>query len=122
MFGCTTDGCNEPACYIGGRCNLHEAVAAARRLTPEAFDRLRETLAKTSPLTDDEKREKRLRTALSRIEWQARDLARSVLEASTAGAPGAIISEQIRRGDVAAQGLANAVNAAAAEGAERAQR
>jgi len=50
----------------------------------------------------DQSNESRLRDALSSIERQSHDLALTVLEAVEAGAPFAVITEAVRRGDAQA--------------------
>lgn len=85
-FSCTTDGCGEKASGWHQRCAFHEAVVAARQLSPEAYDRLRSTLADASPLTDEDRRVARVRATLRTLEWTSRDYKRAIDAAKAAGA------------------------------------
>lgn len=101
MFGkCSTEGCDEMATgrLLGNKCPFHDAVAAARELPAGDFDRLREVLTYTPPWSDEERRARRVRSALSQIKWQARDLKRGRKRAIAAGATKGQIAEAVRAG------------------------
>lgn len=98
LFKCPVDGCPESGQTISGRCSFHSALASARNLTPEQFDRLRATLATETPLTDEDRRARSARGALATIEWNARDLKRSKRRAKDAGATEGQIATAVRSG------------------------
>ena len=98
---CSVDGCSEKA--AGGltfstRCAFHGAVETARYLTSEQFDRLREALATTPPLSDEERRARRVKIDLGGVERSARDLKRYKRYARKAGATASQIKDAVRRG------------------------
>lgn len=84
---CVVEGCPERAGWTtGNECAFHHLISLARGLSPERFDRLRTTLTTTEPLTEEERRVRRMRSALRRLEWTSRDLKRANKDARDAGA------------------------------------
>jgi hypothetical protein len=99
MFGpCTTSDCDKPSGVLSGKCNYHDAISSARNLEVDEFDRLREALAVTAPITDDERNVNRARYALKSIEWDARNLKRHKQMARENGATPAQIADAVSRG------------------------
>lgn len=95
---CSQLDCGEPTYGLERRCQLHTVIATARGLTPERFELVRDVLAKVQPLTDAEREERRVKSALTRIEWNARDLKRAKADARRAGADADQIAGAVRRG------------------------
>lgn len=125
MFGstCGSSGCDNPARYLSGRCAFHEALANARDLDPAEFDRFQEVLTYTPPWTDEERRARRARSALHRVQWTARDLKRARQDAAREGATKGQVADAVARGKAEApRDFADIVNKAVAKGAKRGKR
>lgn len=95
---CKAKECTRPGSLLGGRCNLHEALAQARELSPEQFDELREALSTTPPFSEADKRARRVKSTLARVQWTARDLKRAKLAAREAGATDSQVRDAVGRG------------------------
>lgn len=99
---CSVDGCPDRiAGILTNKCPFHDSLATARNLTPEQFDRLRDALATTPPISDEERRTRRVKAVLARVEWTSRDLRRQKLEARSLGAAESQIKDAVRRGRAA---------------------
>lgn len=93
MPTCSVEGCSLPGSFMdGNRCGLHHLVFMACTLSPERFEQLRAILAASSPLTDEERRARKMRTSLSRLEWTSRDFKRAKKDSRDAGATEAQIA------------------------------
>jgi hypothetical protein len=95
---CTARFCSKPSGTLSGRCAYHEALESARWLQPGDFDRLREVLATSEPIGEDERDRRRARSALRSIEWLARDLKRAKRDARKAGATSDQVADAVQRG------------------------
>lgn len=99
MFGiCSSHGCDKPSYGLSSRCRLHSVMEDARNLSPENFDSLRETLAVTAPITEDERNRRRGASALRRVEWLAKDLRAAKRSARRAGVTKGQIADAVERG------------------------
>lgn len=99
MFGtCSTNDCDQPRFMLDNHCRYHSIIEQARSLRGEEFDRLRDALATTAPITDDERNVSRASHALRMIQWQARDLKKAKADARKAGATEGQIADAMKRG------------------------
>lgn len=100
---CGVEDCKERSrALLSNLCQFHDTIENARNLRAEDFDRLRDVLATTAPVTDDERNRRRGRSALRDIEWKARDLKAAKSRARSAGVTGGQIADAVRRGKSAA--------------------
>lgn len=102
-LSCSVADCDADGLFISGTCQFHSALTHARELSPEEFDRLRGTLSTTAPITDDERRQRRGRSALREIEWKARDLKSAKRRARDAGVTEGQIADAVKRGKAEAR-------------------
>jgi hypothetical protein len=101
---CPVEGCSRRGgSLFSNNCAYHDSLSMARELSPEDFDALRSEMATTAPLSDEAKRQRRVRSALKGIEWKARDLKSEKRRARTAGATEGQISDAVTRGKASAR-------------------